>query len=333
MKKVRLFDTFAGYGGAHFGLKKAGVPHEGVGFSEIDEFADKIYRLNHPGVENFGDITKINEKDLPDFDLFTGGFPCQPFSMAGKNLGELDTRGTLFYDIIRICEFKQPRNILLENVKSITFRQHKETFQKIISELNRIGYNVEFEILNSKNYGIPQNRERVWIFATKNPIPFGWKLAPVTQDLKGYFKDFLDKSVADHHYLSDKQVKHLIKKHKVDFNVSEASCLDIYNKKVRSDGISITLTEPHHNTLRVVEVPRDGEFIVRKLTESEHFRLMGFDDGEINFGDLSYSQLCKRAGNGWDVNLAALLFRRIYELDELANPDKNKKSKTISERA
>jgi DNA (cytosine-5)-methyltransferase 1 len=332
MKKVRLFDTFAGYGGAHFGLKKAGVPHVGVGFSEIDEFADKIYRLNHPGVENFGDITKINEKDLPDFDLFTGGFPCQPFSMAGKNLGELDTRGTLFYDIIRICEFKQPRNILLENVKSITFRQHKETFQKIISELNRIGYNVEFEVLNSKNYGIPQNRERVWIFATKNPIPFGWKLAPATQDLRGYFKDFLDKSVADHHYLSDKQVKHLIKKHKVDFNVSEASCLDIYNKKVRSDGISITLTEPHHNTLRVVEVPRDGEFIVRKLTESEHFRLMGFDDGEINFGDLSYSQLCKRAGNGWDVNLAALLFRKIYELDELANPDKNKKTKIGSSR-
>jgi DNA (cytosine-5)-methyltransferase 1 len=327
MKKIKLFDTFAGYGGAHFGLKKAGLPHEGVGFSEVDEFADRIYRLNHPGIKNFGDITKIDEKNLPDFDLFTGGFPCQPFSMAGKNLGELDTRGTLFYDIIRICEFKQPKNILLENVKSITFRQHKDTFQKIISELNRIGYNVEFEILNSKDYGIPQNRERVWIFATKNQIPFGWKLAPIKQGLKGYFKDFLDKSVDDHHYLSDKQIKHLIEKHKVNFNVSEASCLDIYNKKVRSDGISITLTEPHHNTLRVVEVPRDGKFIVRKLTEFEHFRLMGFDDGEINFGDLSYSQLCKRAGNGWDVNLAALLFSKIYELDELANLDKNKKSK------
>ncbi len=315
MKKIRLFDTFAGYGGAHFALKKAKIPHESVGFSEIDEFADIIYRLNHLNTINYGDITKINEKELPDFDLFTGGFPCQPFSMAGKNLGELDTRGTLFNDIIRICEYKQPKNILLENVKSITFKQHKETFKKIISELQRIGYNVEFEVLNSKDYGIPQNRERVWIFATKNEIPFGWKLAPAQLKLKGFFKDFLDKEVAEHHYLSEKQIDHLINKHKVDFNVKEASCLDVYNKKVRTDGISITLTEPHHNTLRVVEVPKNGKYIVRKLTEFEHFRLMGFDDGEINFGDLSYSQLCKRAGNGWDINVASLIMKRIYELD------------------
>jgi DNA (cytosine-5)-methyltransferase 1 len=326
MKKIRLFDTFAGYGGAHFGLKKAGLPHVSIGFSEIDEFADIIYRLNHPGVDNFGDITKIDEKTLPDFDLFTGGFPCQPFSMAGKNLGELDTRGTLFNDIIRICEHKQPRNILLENVKSITFKQHKDTFKKIISELNRIGYNVEFEILNSKDYGIPQNRERVWIFATKNEIPFGWKLAPPTKKLKGYFKDFLDKKVEAHHYLNEKQIEHLINKHKVDFNVHEASCLDIYNKKVRTDGISITLTEPHHNTLRVVEVPKNGKYVVRKLTEFEHFRLMGFEDGEIDFGDLSYSQLCKRAGNGWDVNVASLLFQRIYELEGLVPTDTIKQS-------
>lgn len=324
--KIRLFDTFAGYGGAHFGLKKAGLPHESVGFSEIDEFADKIYRLNHPNVENFGDITKINEKILPDFDLFTGGFPCQPFSMAGKNLGELDTRGTLFYDIIRICEYKQPRNILLENVKSITFKQHKDTFKKIISELTRIGYNVEFEILNSKDYGVPQNRERVWIFATKNEIPFGWKLAPQKRVLKGYFKDFLDQYVEPHHYLSEKQINHLIKKHNVDLNVDEPSCLDIYNKKVRNDGISITLTEPHHNTLRVVEVPKNGKFVVRKLTEFEHFRLMGFEDGEINFGDLSYSQLCKRAGNGWDINIASLLFERIYELEGIKLKTKLTKS-------
>jgi len=329
MKKIRLFDTFAGYGGAHFGLKKAGLPHESIGFSEIDEFADIIYRLNHPGVENYGDITKIDEKKLPDFDLFTGGFPCQPFSMAGKNLGELDTRGTLFNDIIRICEYKQPRNILLENVKSITFKQHKETFKKIISELNRIGYNVEFEILNSKDFGIPQNRERVWIFATKNEIPFGWKLAPQPKKLKGYFKDFLDKNVEHHHYLNQKQIEHLINKHKVDFNVNEASCLDIYNKKVRTDGISITLTEPHHNTLRVVEVPKNGQYVVRKLTEFEHFRLMGFEDGEIDFGDLSYSQLCKRAGNGWDVNVASLLFKRIYELEGLVLPTTIKQSSRV----
>jgi len=126
----------------------------------------------------------------------------------------------------------------------------------------------------------------------------------------------LDNKVEAHHYLNEKQIEHLINKHKVDFNVNEASCLDIYNKKVRTDGISITLTEPHHNTLRVVEVPKNGKYVVRKLTEFEHFRLMGFEDGEIDFGDLSYSQLCKRAGNGWDVNVASLLFQRIYELEK-----------------
>lgn len=313
MKKIRVFETFAGYGGASFGLKKAGIDHKVIGFSEFDKYADIIFTKNHPNIKNHWDITKVNTKDLPDFDLFTGGFPCQPFSTAGSGLGELDIRGTLFYEIIKICKDKQPENILLENVKGIMMGKHKDTFRKIISSLEEIGYQVHHKLMNSKEHGIPQNRERVWIYATKNKRDFMWKFELPKVKLKVFFKDILEEKPEESLYLRQDQIERLIELHKVDFNVKEPCCLDIYNKKIRTDGISITLTEPHHNSLRVVEPPKKGKFVVRKLSALEHFRLMGFKDNEIDFAGLSYAQLCKRAGNGWDVNVASKIFKKIYE--------------------
>lgn len=313
-KEIRVFEAFAGYGGASFGLRKAGIPHRIVGYSEIKPFACKLYELNHKNIINYGDITKINPKEIPDFDLFTGGFPCQAFSTAGKGLGELETRGTLFYEIIRICEHKQPENILLENVKGLLTRRHSKTFSKILSELERIGYNVKYALMNSKDYGVPQNRERVWIFATKKEFPESWHLAPRKESLRKFFKDFLDKEVDQKYYKNQKQVQRLIDITGVDLSPKESSCLDIYNKKLRTDGISITLTEPHHNTLRVVHPKVGGQYMLRKLTEQESFRLMGFKDGEIILGDLTYSQLCECAGNGWDVNLVSKIFKHIFQM-------------------
>ena len=114
MKEIKVFETFAGYGGASFGLKLAKIPHKVVGFSEWDKWAIELFQANHPGIDLFpkdsGDIRKIDEKSLPDFDLFTGGFPCQPFSSAGLGNGELDMRGTLFYDILRIVKDKKCLN-------------------------------------------------------------------------------------------------------------------------------------------------------------------------------------------------------------------------------
>ena len=313
MEKIKVFEAFAGYGGASFGLKKAGIQHEVIGFSEFDENAERLFKKNHPNIHAFGDITKIDTSTIPDFDLFTGGFPCQPFSSAGAGLGVLDVRGTLFYDIIRICEAKKPNDILLENVKGLLGGEHRDTFKKIISELERIGYQVHFNVLNSKDFGVPQNRERVWIYATLKERDLFWKLELKTTRLNRFFKDILDKDPDESLFLNEKQIERHIKKCDVDFNVSEPSCFDVYNKKVRSDGISITLTEPHHNTLRVVHPQKDGKFIVRKLSVSEHFRLMGFEDGQIDFTDLTYAQLCKRAGNGWDINVASRVFKKIYE--------------------
>ena len=312
-KVLRVFETFAGYGGASFGLKKAKIKHKVIGFSEFDKYADIIFSKNHPNIKNYWDITKVDTKSLPNFDLFTGGFPCQPFSTAGSGLGEMDIRGTLFYEIIRICGDKQPRDILLENVKGITMGKHKQTFQKILLELENIGYQVHYKILNSKDFGIPQNRERVWIYATKNTRDIFWKFDLKPFKLKLFFKDFLEENPDENLYLNQEQIKRLIELHNVDLNVKEPCCLDIYNKKVRTDGISITLTEPHHNSLRVVEPKRKGKFVVRKLSVLEHFRLMGFKDNEIDFAELSYQQLCKRAGNGWDINVASRIFKKIYE--------------------
>lgn len=185
VERLRVFSAFAGYGTDNFALKRLNIPFECVGFSEIDKYASKCFEENHcikktmlgePCVitpRNYGDITKIVPTDLPDFDLFTGGFPCQSFSVAGKGLGELDPRGTLFYDIIRICEVKQPKYIFLENVKGLLSKTHKPTFDKIVSELKRIGYLVEWKVLNTKKLGIPQNRERVFFVCYRKDLEEG----------------------------------------------------------------------------------------------------------------------------------------------------------------
>lgn len=309
---IRVFEAFAGYGGASFGLKKAGVEHKVIGYSEFDKFASEIFELNHPGINNYGDITKVQADDLPDFDMFTGGFPCQPFSSAGKGLGEQDIRGTLFYDIIRICEVKKPKYLLLENVKGLTTKRHEETFATILSELLKLGYSLDYHILNSKDYNNAQNRERLWIFGYLGDLPKDFSIIPDKNFPKRHISEFLDINPEPSLYLRKDQIDRLIEKHILDLNVEIPLCLDIYNKKVKHDGVCITITEPHHNSLRIVEPSKNGEFVVRKLSIQEHYRLMGFEDGEFNFGNFSYQQLCKRAGNGWDVNLVSLILQKIF---------------------
>lgn len=133
-----------------------------VGYSEIDKYAIQVYE-KHFNHKNYGDITKIKPEELPDFDLLVGGFPCQAFSIAGKRRGFKDTRGTLFFEIARIIGEKQPRLLLLENVKGLLSHDKGNTFTTIISTLDELGYDCQWQVLNSKNFGVPQNRERVFI--------------------------------------------------------------------------------------------------------------------------------------------------------------------------
>ena len=193
-KKLKVFEAFAGYGGASFALKKAKIPHQTIGFSEFDKFAVELYQINHEGIPSYGDITKIDPHEIPDFDLFTGGFPCQPFSQVGLGQGEQDTRGTLFHDIIRICEVKRPKHILLENVKGLRTSRHGKTLETIVEKLTKLGYDVVAELLNSKNYGIPQNRDRIWIYAYQGQLPLTFSLKPPQEPLKVFLKDLLDET-------------------------------------------------------------------------------------------------------------------------------------------
>ncbi len=412
---------FAGYGGASFALKKAGIPFECVGYSEIDKYAIQCYEQNHKCAKNYGDCRIIKPEELPSFDLLTGGFPCQPFSMAGNRKGELDPRGTLFYDIIRIAEAKQPKWMLLENVKGITFKNHRKTFEKILSELDRIGYNVYWKVLNSKDYGIPQNRERVFFVCFRKDIDKHNFRFPEKQELKLFLKDILEDEVDERYYLKPEKVKKLLSEFKmpdvsytIDANYHKGINLKGYLTKKRRqlvmpvltpdripkrqkgrrfknpDEPSFTVnTQDRHGILQINEQPRlitvdkngneipnmpgigqgkriysgkgitpslnvkwtpkiitvgnyspskhnasrivsingisptvkenhgtvTGVFMndlsIRKLTPRECFRLMGFLNDEINLEGLSNTQKYKLAGNGWDINLVARIFKNM----------------------
>lgn len=183
---MKYLSTFSGIGGFELGIQQAyelskvgtesknstdnqgGTSQHGerplcIGFSEIDKYAAAIYQKHFPNHKNYGDITTINADELPDFDLLVGGFPCQAFSIAGKRGGFEDTRGTMFFELARILKAKQPRLFVFENVKGLLSHDGGKSFATIIQTLDELGYDCQWQVLNSKNHGVPQNRERVFI--------------------------------------------------------------------------------------------------------------------------------------------------------------------------
>lgn len=161
---IKFFDCFAGIGGFRSGLEKAGG-YECIGFCEIDKNAETAYRAMYDTEKEvfYNDITKINAEEMPDFDLFVGGFPCQPFSVAGKRRGFEDTRGTLFYHIARVIKHKRPAAFLLENVPGLLSHGEGQTYLTILRTLSELGYCIEWFVHNSAGFGVPQSRKRVYI--------------------------------------------------------------------------------------------------------------------------------------------------------------------------
>ncbi len=160
---IKYLDMFSGIGGFRLAFDNAGF--KSIGFCEIDPYSRGLYKayFDTDGELEIHDATKIKPEELPDFDILVGGFPCQAFSIAGKRRGFNDTRGTLFFDIARILSYKKPQYFLLENVKGLLSHNSGRTFAAIIKILTNIGYRVEWQLLNSKFFGVPQNRERVFI--------------------------------------------------------------------------------------------------------------------------------------------------------------------------
>ncbi|KKN69641.1 hypothetical protein LCGC14_0439440 [marine sediment metagenome] len=200
-KEIRYFSMFTGVGGFELGLTNfnrtfsktqaknlqgelssnptivgdggKSSPFSCIGFSEIDKYASQLLKNKWPNIKNYGDATRIIPEELPDFELLVGGFPCQSFSIAGKRKGFEDTRGTLFYDIARILKVKRPKHLLLENVKGLLSHDRGRTFATILTTLSELGYVIQWMVLNSKFFGVPQNRERVFIIGSLRgePIP------------------------------------------------------------------------------------------------------------------------------------------------------------------
>lgn len=249
-QKLKVFEMFAGYGGASFALKMAGIEHEVVGFSEIDKFADQCWKQNHgDNIKNWGDCTRINPHELPDFDLLTGGFPCQSFSVAGKGLGTDDDRGLLFNDIIRIAEVKRPKYMLLENVKGLLSKKHSEFFEFTKSELTRLGYKFDVRVYKSSDYGIPQSRERVFYVCMLEELNYE---VPIKRELNIFLKDILEEDVEEKYYLKENTVNKLKMpdtSYCIDANYHKGTNLEGYLKKKRRQ--IIQLNKPIHSNDRI----------------------------------------------------------------------------------
>ena len=195
-----FIDLFAGIGGIRLGFESVGG--HCVFSSEFDENACKMYEANF-GEHPYGDITKIDTKDIPDFDILLGGFPCQAFSIIGKKEGfENETCGTLFFEIERILKEKNPKAFMLENVRNLTTHDHGNTFRVIRSHLEALGYKVYAKVLNALDFGVPQKRERIIIVGFKDDVLFSFP-EPVEDSERKTLKDVLETEVDRKYYVKE----------------------------------------------------------------------------------------------------------------------------------
>ena len=216
---MKVLSLFSGIGAFEKALDNLGIEYELVNYCEIDKYASKSYAAIHNVDEslNLGDITKVNEKELPkDIDLVCYGFPCQDISLANSNSKGLfnedgsQTRSGLFFEALRIIKETQPRVAIAENVKNLTSKKFSEQFKLVLDSLEEAGYNNRWAILNAKNFGIPQNRERVFIVSIRKDIDTGLFQFPQGFPLKLRLKDMLDDEVDEKYYLSDVQINSIV---------------------------------------------------------------------------------------------------------------------------
>lgn len=312
-KKVKpdftFIDLFAGIGGTRIAFTKAGG--ECVFSSEWDKDSQKTYQANFGEIPH-GDITKIEADDIPDFDVLVAGFPCQPFSSIGKREGfKHITQGTLFYDITRIIDAKKPIAFLLENVPGITTHDNKNTFKVILESLDKLGYEVFHEILNAKDFGVPQIRKRIYIVGFRRE-KFGNKKInfehPKTNGKKSYINKFIEENISGYSISKHLQGTYL---HKVDDGRPEI--ID-KNSKIQVK----TLVSTYHKIQRLTGTfVKDGETGLRLLSENECKAIMGFDKDFII--PVSRTQMYRQMGNSVAIPVVQAVAQKIVEKLEEAN--------------
>ncbi len=322
--KFKFIDLFAGIGGIRLAYQNIGG--KCVFTSEWDSFAKKTYEANF-GEVPFGDITQISETEIPDHDILLGGFPCQPFSIAGvskknslgRQHGFLDkTQGTLFFDIARIIEHKKPKVFMLENVKNLVSHDKKKTFKVITETLTELGYSVHYRVLDAKYY-VPQHRERIIIVGFDKSVFKGEETFsfPEPKDVDLAIKDVLEPKVEDKYTLSDKLWNYLQeykKKHKAKGNGFGFGLTGL-------NGVSRTLSARYYKDGAEILIPQKGKN-PRRLIPRECARIQGFPDNFII--PVSDNQAYKQFGNSVATPLIQAVGKNIVK--ELLNINESKES-------
>lgn len=321
-KMYKSIDLFAGIGGIRLGFDQAfGNNIKTVFISEWDEKAVETYKANfNDSIDVVGDITKVDEKDIPDHDILLAGFPCQAFSLAGHKRGFEDARGTLFFDVARIIKEHKPKIVFCENVKNLVNHDRGRTFQVIKNILEELGYAVFYQVLNSKNFGVPQNRERIYIVGFRNDIaPSDFVFPQKTDDTK-VIKDIVEeKEVSSKYYLSTAYLaslkrhkeRHFSKGNGFGYEIRE---LDSVAGAIVCGGmgrernliIDERLTDFTPVTHIKGEVNRE---YIRKMTPREWARLQGFpDEFKLLVAD---THLYKQFGNSVTVPVIRAIAEQI----------------------
>ena len=262
---MKYLSLFSGIGAFESAMKNLNIPFDLVGFSEIDKYAVKSYCAiqNVSNSLNLGDITKIDETKLPKVDFITYGFPCQDISLAGKQQGLFNedgskTRSGLFFDALRIIEHTQPMVAIAENVKNLTGKKFAEQFKIVLESLESAGYNNYWKVLNAKDYGIPQNRERVFIISIRKDVDTGIFEFPEPYPLKLRLKDMLEDVVDEKFYLSDVQIEKLCLK-SADALIYDKSMIGFESNAREYNDIMPTITSREWKEPRIVNESRLNE--------------------------------------------------------------------------
>lgn len=301
-----FIDLFAGIGGIRLAFQKQGGTC--VFSSEWDKFAQQTYSENFHEVPA-GDIRLINEKDIPRHDILSAGFPCQPFSHAGLKMGFDDTRGTLFFDIARIIRHHKPKMVLLENVKGFLSHDKGNTFRVVRSILEELGYEVHAKVLNAKDFGVPQNRERIYIVAINrrltNSSSFVFPKSGASKKIVG---DILEPRVPDKYTISDRLWaghQRRLEEHRARGNGfgyrifnSKSEYTSTISARYYKDGSEILISQRNKNP--------------RKITPREAARLQGFPDSfRIPVSD---AQAYRQFGNSVAVPVVSAIAKQMVKL-------------------
>ena len=333
MEKLKHFSLFSGIESFKKALTNLGVDNELVGYSEFDKYASVALSAIHGVSEelNYGDITKIDERKVPDCDLITYGFPCQDISVAGlgKGIIEGETRSGLLFDALRIIKYKKPKYAIAENVKNLVGKKFKDDFNSLLEELDSYGYTNYYKVLNAKDYDIPQNRERVFIVSIRKDVDDGKFEFPIkTKQPK--LQTYLLNEVESQYYLSKDEYKKIkntkyrtnkrhenITKKLINGELSGFKVMDYrYDEglRVRKNELCPTLTTRGKQSISGVPIFYENG-ILRFITPLESWRLMGFADEDYhkarqaledrfyNGKDRSNSQMYKMVGNSIVVDV------------------------------